>query len=100
MVLATLDGASAATLYGFAAALEDVDAPASYFRTPIFYLASNRERSEPPDGVTMLTMRSALRDSARWKEGAFIETLENAQTPFWLAVREALVALQAECVTV
>jgi hypothetical protein len=44
----------------------------------------------------MLTMRSALRDCATWKQGAFTDTLDSAQSPFWVAAREALVALQAE----
>jgi hypothetical protein len=99
LVLATLADASAATLYGFAAGLEHVDGPSSHFHLPVYYLATNRERGEPPDGLTMLTMRSALR-AATWKHGEFIEQLENAQSPFWQAVRAALVVLSAECVTV
>jgi hypothetical protein len=75
-----------------------VDGPASHFALPIYYLATKRERGDPLDGLTLLVMRSALRQLSR--DSAFIDKLENAQTPFWLAVPEALVALQAECVAV
>ena len=33
------------------------------------------------------------------KHGAFIDQLEDARSPVWVAVREALVALRAERVT-
>jgi hypothetical protein len=97
-ILGTLDGASAATLHGFAEGLKYVDGPASHFALPIYYLATNRKRGDPPDGLTLLVMRSALRQLSR--DSAFIDKLENAQTPFWLAVRDPLMALQAECVAV
>jgi hypothetical protein len=48
MVLATLADANAATLFAFAEGLKHVDGPASRFHLPIYHLASNRERSEPP----------------------------------------------------
>jgi hypothetical protein len=48
MVLATLANANAATRFAFAEGLKHVDGPASRFHLPIYYLASNRERSEPP----------------------------------------------------
>jgi hypothetical protein len=95
-ILATLADASAATLHAFAEGLKD--GPASRFSLPVYYLASNRERHEPPDRLTVSTMRSALRDSSR--DTAFIDRLANAKAPFWIVVRDALVALQAECVTV
>jgi hypothetical protein len=38
-------------------------------------------------------MRSALRNSVTWKHDEFIEQLDDARSPFWLAVREALVVL-------
>jgi hypothetical protein len=94
-VLATLADATAATLYAFAEGLKD--GAASRFSLPIYYLASNRERNEPPDGLTLITMRSALRDASR--DSAFIDRLEHAKAPFWIAVRIALVAIAEEQAT-
>ena len=99
MVLATLADTNAATLYGFAAGLEHVDGPAWHFRAAIYYLASDVEAGKPASGLTEMTMRSALRNAMTWNRRASIDTLENAQSPFWEAVRGALVALRAECVT-
>jgi hypothetical protein len=97
MVLATLADTNAPTLHTFAEALNRADGPASRFSLAIYYLAGNRERGEPSDGLTLLTMRSALRDCATWgKRGAFIARLEHAKAPFWVAVHDALVTISEE----
>jgi hypothetical protein len=64
-VLATLDDANAATLFAFAEGLGREHGPASRFHLPVYYLAGNRERGESADGLTLLTMRSAIRDASR-----------------------------------
>ena len=92
-VFATLDDASADTLHAFIAGLEYAEPPVWYFRLPIYYAATNRECGELPDGLAMITMRAALRNSVTWRDGELIDTLENARSPFWVAVREALVAI-------
>ena len=91
MVMAALDDTSAATLYGFAEALKHANGPASRFSLAVYYLASDRERGEPASGLTLLVMRSALRDSSR--DSAFVDRLEDAGSSFWKAVRDALVAI-------
>jgi hypothetical protein len=78
----------------FAAGLEDAPGPASRFSLAIYYAAGNRERGEPPDGLTLLVMRSALRKSS--SDGAFIDKLAGARSPFWVAVHDALVAISEE----
>lgn len=97
-VLATLADANAVTLLAFSEGLRHVDGSSARFALAVHYLAGNRERREPADRLTVLVMRSALRDASR--DAAFIDKLAGARSPFWVAVREALVALQAECVTV
>jgi hypothetical protein len=93
-VLAALDGTNAATLHAFAEGLGRANGPASRFRLAVYYLAGNRERGEPPDGLTLLTMRSAIRDASR--DSAFIDGLKHAKAPFWVAVHDALVAIREE----
>ena len=44
----------------------------------------------------MITMKAALRNSATWRHGEFIDQVEGAQPPFWRAVRNALVAIVEE----
>ena len=70
--------------------------PVWHFRLPIYYAATTREHGEPPDALALICMRAALRNSAIWMDGQLIDTLENAQSPFWIAVREALVAIVEE----
>ena len=94
MVLATLAQTNAATLYALAEGLRQADGPASRFAVPIYYLAGNRERGELPDGLAEITMRSALRNATC--DSAFVDQLDHADSPFWRAVRDALVAIDEE----
>lgn len=94
IVLATLANTSAGTLYAFAEGVVQADPPASRFSLATFYAATCRERGEPPDALARLEMRSAIRDCATRKDDAFIDRLEGARSPFWQAVRDALVALR------
>ena len=64
------------------------------FRLPVFYLAGNKERGEPPDRLTLSVMKSALRDCAT--HGDFVDRLEGAESEFWIAVRTTLVTIAEE----
>jgi hypothetical protein len=52
------------------------------------------EAGQPASGLTEITMRWALRTTSR--DRAFVARLEHARAPFWVAVHDALVAIDAE----
>jgi len=93
-VLASLDGASPEALRMLAAALDVAEwGGAGHLYGPIHYLSGNRARGEPPDWLTVLAAKSALRMLALQPHGAFMSRLEGAETAFWRSVRGAILAL-------
>lgn len=93
-ILATLDDAGPELLAALSGALEQAENPAFYFALPIRYLTTNREAGEPADRLTTNTLRSVLRTATAWHYGAFVEELEQAEAPFWVAVRDAIEELR------
>jgi hypothetical protein len=99
-ILATLDGASLATLRGFVAGLEGAGTPASIFGGMIATLLADRVHGVPPDRLTVMRMSSTLRHASACGGGRFADRLEGAESPFWVAVRDALWEMREERVSV
>ena len=94
-ILATLDRASNETLRGFRDALEGAGLPASIFGGMIATLLCDRVHGVPADRLTVMRMSSALRQALACGGGRFADRLEDAESPFWVAVREALLEMRS-----
>jgi hypothetical protein len=91
-ILATLDSAATETLFAFAEGLAQADGPVRTFHLPIYYVASNREAGIEGGFLPRGSMCVALKPGPIRRD-ALTARLEGAETPFWVAVRDALVEL-------
>ncbi len=95
-ILETLDGFSPDALRALASGLRMAEAPLHAFGPAVRYLADNRERGEPPDGLTLLSTSSALR-RASFRP---VPQLAGAEDPFWRAIADALEVMAEDTLTV
>ena len=93
----TLDGFSPDALRALASGLRMAEEPLHAFGPAVRYLADNRERGEWPDGLTRLSMCSALR---RASFQPIPPQLAGASDPFWRAVADALEVMAEDRLTV
>jgi hypothetical protein len=59
-------------------------------------LVTDRAHGIPDDQLTVMRVSSALRQAAACGGGRFADRLEDAESPFWVAVRDALLEMREE----
>lgn len=96
-IFATLDGFSPDALRALASGLRMAEEPLHAFGPAVRYLADNRERGEWPDGLTRLSMCSALRQASFQPVPP---QLAGASDPLWQAVAGALEVMAEDRLTV
>lgn len=74
--------------------------PASIFGGVVWTLLSDRVHGIPADRLTVMRMASALREASACGGGRFADRIADAESPFWVAVREALREMREERVSI
>jgi hypothetical protein len=91
-VLATLEGAAPWEVRGFAGVLAVSDSePLEWFGQAVDSYAYVLEFEDVTGWLAQLQMRTALKMTR--DDHGFVERLEDAVSPFWVAVRDALVEI-------